>query len=185
MPTPNRPTPRRPGMGRPHGAASKRPWPDPTSAGLASISRSPRTDSSVAATPSLGSLAMHRIKQTVRSAARVRGETPGLGGHALTSRGEPSRPVQRAAGCDPNHLERTYGTDASLSTPPIAERHQRDRQRPAAPVPAPAARLPHPDPSRPRRHRRPAQRQSSTQPRLQDHHAGQPRCCVDRLNSHR
>ena len=51
---------------------------------------------------------------------------------------------------------------------PLAARQQREHQRPAAPIPAPTARLPHPDPDRLRRHRRPAQRTPSTDPRLQD-----------------
>ena len=51
---------------------------------------------------------------------------------------------------------------------PVAARQQREHQRTAAPVPAPDPRLPHPDPGRLRRHRRPAQRPTSTDPRLQD-----------------
>ena len=51
---------------------------------------------------------------------------------------------------------------------PVAARQQREHQRPASPVPAPTARLPHPHPNRLRRHRRPAQRTTSTDPGLQD-----------------
>ena len=73
------------------------------------------------------SFSLQRLEQTIRRASGVKRDEQRVGGHAWTSRGESSRPVPSAAGCDPNHLERTYGTDASLSTSPTATRQQRDR----------------------------------------------------------
>jgi hypothetical protein len=48
------------------------------------------------------------------------------------------------------------------------QRGSNEHQRTSPAVPAPHPRLPHPDPGRPRRHRRPAQRTPSTDPRVQD-----------------
>ena len=55
----------------------------------------------------------------------------------------------------------------STKPPGRLDKH-RSVQRAPAPIPTPPARLPHPDPSRLRRHRRPTQRTSSPDPRLQD-----------------
>ena len=49
----------------------------------------------------------------------------------------------------------------------LAARQQREHERSAAPVPAADSGLPHPQPGRPRRHRRRAQRPTSTDPRTQ------------------
>ena len=68
-----------------------------------------------------GSLAMQRITQTVRACNCFEGFE--LQGRAVTAN-------LRAAGCDPN-LERTYGTNTTLSTSPTSTWQQRDRSRPA------------------------------------------------------
>jgi hypothetical protein len=67
---------------------------------------------------------MQRITQTVRMQLLRRFE---LQGRAVTAN-------LRAAGCDPNP-DRTYGTNATLSTSPTATRQQRDQSCPLSRTP--------------------------------------------------